>query len=83
MAGLVDYKCSAELFPASSARRGKVGYRRFDSLAEALRYAVEELSPALIVGAYLEANEVRYAASEMRQLYDAEAYPLPRRVQPG
>ena len=83
MVSPVDYNCSAELFPASSARRGKVSYRRFGSLAEALRYAIEELSPALIVGAYLEANEIRYAASEMRQLYDADEYPLPRRVPPG
>ena len=76
----VDYSSSAELFPASSNRRGKVGYRRFATLAEALRYAVEELSPALIVGAYLEANEIRYSAAEMRLLYDAEGYPLPRRT---
>lgn len=80
MAREVDYNSSAELFPASSARRGKVSYRRFGTLAEALQYAIEELSPELIVGAFLEADEVRYAAAEMRSLYDADAYPLPRRV---
>ena len=43
----VDYRAPAELFPAA-ARRGRVAYHRFDTLSDALRFAVEELTPALL-----------------------------------
>lgn len=78
----IDYGASAELFPAHNAKRGKVSYRRFDTLAEALKYAVEDLQPDLLVGAFIEVDEARYSAAEMRALYDATGYPLERRPAP-
>ena len=73
----VDYAVRAELFPPASGR-GKVAYRRFDSLAEAVQFAVESMAPAQLTGSFIEAEEVRFGAVEIRALYDAESYPLVR-----
>ena len=56
MAGF-DYRTEAELFPLVRRkfnRGGSVGYKRFTSAAEAIRFAVEELAPDLLRGAYLK-----------------------------
>ena len=75
-----DYDAAAEIYPsrARGSRRHPVGYKRFDSAAEALQFAIEQLPADALVGAYLEIGEERYDAREMRTLYDAPAYPLPR-----
>jgi hypothetical protein len=75
-----DYDAAAEIYPSRSrgSRRHPVGYKRFDSAAEALRFAIEQLPAEALAGAYLEIDEERYDAREMRTLYDAPAYPLPR-----
>jgi hypothetical protein len=75
----VDYAVPAELFPAPSHRRGPLSYRRFDSLAEAVKFAVEELGPPQLNGAFLEAEEVRYGGAEIMALYQAAGFPLARR----
>ena len=78
---VVNYNSEAELFP--SRRRnfsgGSVGCKRFKSAAEAIRFAMEELSPELLLGAYLEVEEDRFDGPAIRQLYESEAYPLKRR----
>ena len=74
-----DYAAPAELFPAAGRRRNIVDYHRFDTLAEALRFALEELNPNLLPGAFIESEEVRYNADEMRTLYDSAGYPLERK----
>jgi hypothetical protein len=74
----VDYGAPAELFPAPSHRRGQLRYHRFDTLAEAVRFAEEELSPDQRAGALIEADEIRYAGAEIAALYNAVGYPLPR-----
>jgi hypothetical protein len=75
-----DYDAAAEIYPsrARGSRRHPVGYKRFESAAEALRFAIEQLPAEALVGAYLEIGEERYDAREMRVLYDASAYPLSR-----
>jgi hypothetical protein len=75
----VDYSAAAELFPASGARGGQVTYHRFDTLAEALRFAIEEMKPGLLNGAFIESEEVRYGVSEIKSLYSAAGYPLDRK----
>jgi hypothetical protein len=77
-----DYSAEAELFSgAARPSRGQpVGYRRFASAAEALRFAIEELPPAALAGAALEVGDQRLDMHDMRRLYDAPAYPLARRV---
>jgi hypothetical protein len=75
-----DYQAPAEVFMTKgyAARRSPVTYRRFGSAAEALRFAVEELPPPILVGAVLEVLEDRFDHRAIRQLYDQPRYPLPR-----
>ncbi len=76
-----DYTAAAELFPSRIKKgRGRITYKRFDTAAEALRFAVEEIPQALLLGAYLEVNEARFGTQEIRWLYDSDAYPLKRRT---
>lgn len=74
-----DYGAPAELFP-SRGRKGKslAAYRRFDTAAEALRFAMEDVPAPALVGAYLEVEEARFGVREMRQLYEYAGYPLNR-----
>jgi hypothetical protein len=76
----VNYNAEAELFPPRrrSFSRGPVGYKRFKSAAEAIRFAIEELPAELLLGAYLEVEEDRFDGSAIRQVYESEAYPLQR-----
>lgn len=75
-----DYAASAELFPARGRgyRRQSVSFKRFDSAADAIRYAVEELEPALLAGTILEVEEQRFDGVQIRNLYASADYPLKR-----
>jgi hypothetical protein len=76
-----DYAAPAEIYACRS--RGSsprpVTYRRFDSGAEAIRYAIEELPSEVLFGTVLEADDQRFDAANIRKLYDSKAYPLQRR----
>jgi hypothetical protein len=77
--GTIDFNASAELFPSRSrTARRPMNYRRFDTAAEAVRFAIEELPAALLLGAFLEVDEVRFGGDDIRRLYDSPDYPLPR-----
>src|SRR5262249_142568 len=75
-----NYRAPAELY-ASSSKTGKrpMRYTRFKSAAEAIKYAVEELPPELLIGSTLEVNEERFDGFGIRALYDSARYPLRRR----
>jgi len=78
-----DYDAVAELFPARSRKfsRKLAGYRRFERAADAIRFAVEVLPPELLLGAYLEVEEMRFGGKDIRRLYASAEYPLARPAQ--
>ncbi len=75
----LDYNSPAELFPGRNLKgTSQVKYKRFDTAAEALRFAVEEMPARALLGAYLEVDEARFGLQEIRFLYESAAYPLTR-----
>jgi hypothetical protein len=75
-----DYQATAELFPGKNIRgRSRVvKYMRFDYAADAIRFAIEQLSADVFLGACLEVNEKRYDSRAIRRLYDCVEYPFNR-----
>lgn len=75
-----DYSAPAEIFAGRSMRGAgpSMVYRRFETGAEALRFAIETLPRANLSGAIIEADERRYWHGEIRRLYDAPEYPFVR-----
>lgn len=80
-----DYQRSAELFPTRSRkpRRNPMTYKRFDTAAAAVRFAIEELPGDLLLGAYLQVEEERFGSVGIRRLYESPRYPLKRRAASG
>jgi hypothetical protein len=82
-AELFDYATEAELFSRSGwrkASRPPLGYKRFARASDAIRFAIEELAPQLLVSTILEVAEKRYQPREIRFLYESEHYPLARHL---
>jgi len=48
------------------------------ALLTPIRFAIEELPPDLLVGAFLEVDGKRYGSGSIRRLYESSDYPLPR-----
>lgn len=76
-----DFAAEAELFPTRGTRTKRMpfAYRRFAKASEAVRFAIEQLPSDALAGAYLEVRERRFDRNGIRQLYESEAYPFPRR----
>jgi Arc/MetJ-type ribon-helix-helix transcriptional regulator len=76
-----DYDAPAELFPSRNRKiASRVKYRRFDHAADAIRFAVEELPEALLLGAFIEIEESRLGHKDIRALYESERYPLKKKA---
>jgi hypothetical protein len=75
-----DYNAPAELFPGRNRKSTKkVSYRRFETAADAIRFAVEELPELLLLGACIQINEQRLNYKDIQALYASEQYPLEKR----
>jgi hypothetical protein len=76
-----DYSAPAELYPGRNRKSAKkVPYRRFETAADAIRFAVEELPELLLLGACIEVDEQRLTYKDIHALYASERYPLKRPV---
>jgi hypothetical protein len=75
-----DYTAPAELFPSRSTKGRAILWRhkRFETAAEAIQFAMEEMSGSALVGVYLEVEDAHFGTSEIRFLYKNAAYPLKR-----
>ena len=77
-----DFEAPAEVFTGRGRSKSSASmrYRRFATGAEAVRHVIEVQKFDLLGGTIVEVNDARYEASQIRQLYDSAAYPLPRRM---
>ena len=80
-----DYRMEAGLFfsKSESSRNKSLVFRRFRRAADAIRYAVEELSPRVLASCSLEVNGLHYFGREILPLYDSEAFPLRQQSRKG
>jgi hypothetical protein len=79
-----DYRAPAELFPSRNRKaRQLVKYRRFDTAADAIKFAMEELPTPALLGAFIEIDEARFGHADIRELYESPDYPLKRQVTNG
>jgi hypothetical protein len=53
-------------------------FHRFPSGAEAIRHAMEVLSPDMLGGTVMESGDKRFGAADICGLYESSEYPLPR-----
>jgi hypothetical protein len=87
---IFDYSTEAELSPtvtqaalfAAGRRRMRqpTGYGRFARAADAIRFAIEELPPELLLAAQVKVAEERFDGDGIRRLYESIEYPLARRT---
>jgi len=77
-----DYGMEAGLFSCKGPkfRPKSLGYKRFARAADAIRFAMEDISADMLRGCSLEVGDTVYAGLEIRNLYENVDYPLSRRA---
>jgi hypothetical protein len=66
-----DYNAPAELFLAKPTKLCRSKYRRFQTAAEAPRFAVEDLGTPMAFGAWLQVDDEGFNSIEIQRLYEA------------
>jgi len=56
--------------------RQRLGYRRFATAAEAIRFIVEDFPAAHTLSPWMQVGDNRFDSDAIRQLYDSSDYPL-------
>jgi hypothetical protein len=75
----IQYDASAELYLGRDPKVARgLGFKRFDTAAAAIQYAVEEATPNGLRGAVLQVGNARFSGPEIVTLYASSGYPLPR-----
>ena len=79
---MFDYGLPAELFMGKrkSYLRQRLGYRRFATAAEAIRFVVEDFPAMRSLGAWMQVGDSRFNSEEIHRLYESDDYPLQRRT---
>lgn len=73
-----DYGASAALYTARGyGRKTPLVFRRFETAADAIRHAVEEL-PSDTALVYIETDDCRIDRARLRELYDSPEFPISR-----
>lgn len=75
-----QFETPAELYSSRNHRSGRFSglkYRRFDTLAEAVKFAVEEI-PSQLHFARIETGDSSFRSAEIQELYGRADFPLPR-----
>ena len=71
-----NYDALAELFLSRNKQRGRQKYRRFATVVEAIRYAVEDLPALRSLGAWLQVGDERFNSDEIERSHESSHYPL-------
>lgn len=70
----LDFTEPAELFSGRTRTSG-TGYRRFTSLHSAVSFSIENMASQPLNGVVIETQDARYAAQEIRTLYERLDFP--------
>jgi hypothetical protein len=73
-----DYSAPADVFPGRTGKR-PMGYRRFDTAAQAIRYVIEEMPKEFLDSTVLEVDDERLKGEQIQLLYTSKDYPLARK----
>ena len=76
----IDYSAAAEVYYMPMRRKGgarqRLGYRRFATAAEAVRFVVEDFPAPHTLSPWMQVGDDRFDSDAIRQLYDSSDYPL-------
>jgi hypothetical protein len=78
----INYQSEAVLYCSKSGKRrsGALTIRRFTHASDAIRYAIEELTPERLASCSIEIDDDRLFGKEIRPLYDSDEFPLLRKT---
>ena len=76
------YNASAELImpKRKGGARQPLGYRRFATAKENIRFAVEDFPAMCTLGAWMRVGDERFNNDDIHRLYESSDYPRRRRM---